>query len=78
MSKQIKKDMQNPSWVIYIKSWIQKMDLLAAGITGLFKPSGGFELAPALCALGAVFGMFQFLYYSDDSKRIDPWAKPDK
>ena len=54
------------------------MELLAAGITGLFKPSGGLELVPALCALGAVFGMLQFLYYSDDSKRIDPWAKPDK
>mgnify|MGYP001283266762 CR=1 FL=1 len=45
---------------------------------GLIKPSGGFALIPALCGLGAFFGASQFLYYSDDSKRIDPWAKPDR
>ena len=45
---------------------------------GLIKPSGGFQLGPALCGLGAFFGMTQFFYYSDDSKRVDPWAKPDK
>ncbi len=44
---------------------------------GLIKPSGGLEIAPLLCAVGAIFGMTQFLYYSDDSKRIDPWAKPE-
>ena len=44
---------------------------------GLIKPSGGFALIPALCGLGAVFGASQFFYYSDDSKRIDPWAKPE-
>ena len=51
------------------------MDLLATGILGLFKPSGGFELLPAFCGLAVVFGASQFFYYSDDSKRIDPWAK---
>ena len=45
---------------------------------GLIKPSGGFNLGAALCGLGALFGMIQFFYYSDDSKRIDPWAKGDK
>ncbi len=45
---------------------------------GLVKPSGGFNLSAALCGLGALFGMTQFFYYSDDSKRIDPWAKQDK
>ncbi len=44
---------------------------------GLIKPSGGFELLPIVCALGVVFGASQFMYYSDDSKRIDPWAKPE-
>ena len=44
---------------------------------GLIKPSGGFAIVPALCGLGAVFGASQFFYYSDDSKRIDPWAKPE-
>ncbi len=44
---------------------------------GLIKPSGGFELLPAICALAVVFGASQFFYYSDDSKRIDPWAKPE-
>ena len=44
---------------------------------GLIKPSGGFELAPVICALAVVFGASQFFYYSDDSKRIDPWAKPE-
>ena len=44
---------------------------------GLVKPSGGLEIVPALCALGVVFGASQFMYYSDDSKRIDPWAKGD-
>ena len=44
---------------------------------GLINPSGGFNVAAALCGLGAVFGASQFFYYSDDSKRIDPWAKPD-
>tara|TARA_Y100001968_G_C19262431_1_gene669987 strand:- start:60 stop:335 length:276 start_codon:yes stop_codon:yes gene_type:complete len=44
---------------------------------GIIKPSGGFALIPALCGLGAVFGASQFFYYSDDSKRIDPWAKPE-
>ena len=42
---------------------------------GLIKPSGGFQVGAALCGLGAFFGMSQFFYYSDDSKRIDPWAK---
>tara|TARA_B100000700_G_scaffold236336_1_gene262164 strand:+ start:187 stop:390 length:204 start_codon:yes stop_codon:yes gene_type:complete len=42
---------------------------------GIIKPSGGFQLGAALCGLGALFGMSQFFYYSDDSKRIDPWAK---
>ena len=54
------------------------MDLLATGLAGLFKPTAGFDLIPALCGLGAFFGMTQFFYYSDDSKRIDPWAKQDK
>ncbi len=45
---------------------------------GLIKPSGGFNIAAALCGLGAVFGAAQFFYYSDDSKRVDPWARPDK
>ncbi len=44
---------------------------------GLIKPSGGFELIPALFAISVVFGASQFFYYSDDSKRIDPWAKGD-
>ena len=44
---------------------------------GLIKPSAGLNVTAALCGLGAVFGMTQFLYYSDDSKRIDPWAKPE-
>ena len=44
---------------------------------GLIKPSGGFQIGAALCGLGALFGMTQFFYYSDDSKRIDPWAKGD-
>ena len=44
---------------------------------GLIKPSGGFNIGAALCGLGAVFGASQFFYYSDDSKRIDPWAKPE-
>ncbi len=42
---------------------------------GLIKPSTGFALIPALCGLGALFGASQFFYYSDDSRRIDPWAK---
>ena len=45
---------------------------------GLIKPSGGLNIGAALCGLGAFFGMIQFFYYSDDSKRIDPWAKQDK
>lgn len=45
---------------------------------GIIKPSGGFNLGAALCGLGAFFGASQFFYYSDDSKRIDPWAKNDK
>ena len=44
---------------------------------GLIKPGGGFELIPALCGLAVAFGASQFFYYSDDSKRIDPRAKPD-
>ena len=44
---------------------------------GLIKPSGGFAIIPALCGLGVAFGASQFFYYSDDSKRIDPWAKGD-
>ncbi len=44
---------------------------------GLIKPSGGFELFPVICAAGVAFGASQFFYYSDDSKRIDPWAKPE-
>ncbi len=44
---------------------------------GIIKPSGGFNVAAALCGLGAFFGASQFFYYSDDSKRIDPWAKRD-
>ena len=44
---------------------------------GIIKPSGGFAIIPALCGLGAFFGASQFLYYSDDTKRIDPWAKPE-
>ena len=44
---------------------------------GLIKPSGGLNIAAALCGLGAVFGASQFLYYSDYSKRWDPWAKPE-
>ena len=44
---------------------------------GIIKPSGGFQVIPALCGLGAFFGMTQFFYYSDDSKRIDPWATGD-
>ena len=44
---------------------------------GLVKPSGGFELLPVICAVGVVCGAAQFFYYSDDSKRIDPWAKRD-
>ena len=44
---------------------------------GLIKPSGGFELLPVICAVGVFFGASQFMYYSDDSKRIDPWAKPE-
>ncbi|AAQ00217.1 MULTISPECIES: hypothetical protein [Prochlorococcus] len=44
---------------------------------GIIKPTGGFNLGAALCGLGAFFGASQFFYYSDDSKRIDPWAKRD-
>ncbi len=44
---------------------------------GLIKPSGGFEILPIICAVGVAFGASQFFYYSDDSKRIDPWAKGD-
>ena len=44
---------------------------------GIIKPSGGFNFGAALCGLGAFFGASQFFYYSDDSKRIDPWAKRD-
>jgi len=44
---------------------------------GIIKPSGGFNFAAALCGLGAFFGASQFFYYSDDSRRIDPWAKRD-
>ena len=44
---------------------------------GIIKPSGGFNFVAALCGLGAFFGASQFFYYSDDSRRIDPWAKRD-
>ena len=44
---------------------------------GLIKPSGGFALLPAICGLGAFFGASQFFYYSQDERRIDPWAKPE-
>ena len=44
---------------------------------GLIKPGGGFQLIPALFGLSAFFGASQFFYYSDDAKRIDPWAKPE-
>ncbi|WP_320674766.1 hypothetical protein [Prochlorococcus sp. MIT 1341] len=44
---------------------------------GLIKPSGGLNVAAALCGLGAFFGASQFFWYSDDTKRVDPWAKRD-
>ncbi len=34
---------------------------------GLIKPSGGFNIGPALCGLGAFFGMSQFFLYARGS-----------
>ena len=44
---------------------------------GLVKPGGGFQAIPAILGLITFFGASQFIYYSDDSRRVDPWAKRD-